>query len=187
MDTATQENTRTPVRAKTYFEELTAAMTLLAEHPKTVFVGQAVKYSGQAAFNTFSGVPIERRIEMPVCEDFQMGFCIGLALEGYIPICFYPRWDFLLMAAGQLVNHLDKIPLMSGFRPKVIIRTAVGRSKPLNPGPQHTQNHTHAFRQMLRTVDVHELFNPAYVVETYQKALKSERSCIVAEHMDKYK
>lgn len=187
MDISIQENMRTLVRAKTYFEELTAAMTLLAEHPNTVFVGQAVRYSGQAAFNTFNGVPMAKRIEMPVAEDFQLGFCIGLALEGYIPVCFYPRWDFLLMAAGQLVNHLDKMPLMSGFRPKVIIRTAVGRSKPLDPGPQHTQNHTHAFRQMLKTIDIHELFNPAYIVPTYEKALESEMSCIVVEHMDKYK
>ena len=174
-------------QAGTYFEELTKAMGLLAEHQKTLFVGQAVKYSGQAAYGTFRDVPMDRRIEMPVCEDFQMGFCAGLALEGFIPISFYPRWDFLLMAAGQLVNHLDKFPLMSKFRPKVIIRTAVGRSAPLNPGPQHTQNHTHAFRQMLHTVDVHELFKAEYIVPTYQKALESERSCIVVEHMSKYK
>jgi len=187
MDIGTQENTATRAPAKTYFDELTAAMALLAEHPKTVFVGQAVKYPGQAAFKTFEGVPMDRRIEMPVCEDFQMGFCIGLALEGYIPVCFYPRWDFLLMAAGQLVNHLDKMPLMSGFKPKVIIRTAVGRSAPLNPGPQHTQNHTHAFRQMLSTVDIDELFNAKYIVPTYQRALESKRSSIVVEHMSKYK
>jgi pyruvate/2-oxoglutarate/acetoin dehydrogenase E1 component len=162
-------------------------MSILSWHPKTVFVGQAVKYRGQAAYQTFQGVPPERRLELPVCEDFQMGFCIGLALEGYVPVCFYPRWDFLLLAANQLVNHLDKIPLMTKFRPKVIIRTAVGRSQPLNPGPQHTQNHTHAFRQMLHTVDVHELFNTNYIVPTYEKALKSDRSSIIVEHMSRYK
>lgn len=187
MDTSTQDNTHTPERVGTYFESLRDAMSLLADHPKTIFVGQAVSHSGQAAYATFSGVAKDKRLEMPVCEDFQMGLCTGLALEGYIPISFYPRWDFLLLAANQLINHLDKIPLMSGFRPKVIIRTAVGRSSPLNPGPQHTQNHTHAFRQMLHTVDVHELFKAEYIVPTYLKALESERSCIVVEHMSKYK
>ena len=187
MATNTKDNMHTPGLAGTYFSELELAMGLLAEHPQTVFVGQAVKYSGQAAFNTFRQVPMERRIEMPVAEDFQMGFCIGLALEGYIPVCFYPRFDFLILAANQLVNHLDKIPLMSKFRPKVIIRTAVGRSSPLNPGPQHTQNHTHAFRQMLHTVDVHELFKAEYIVPTYQKALEGDRSCIIVEHMARYK
>ena len=63
-----------------YFDEITKAMTALARHPKTIFVGQAVKYGGQRAHATFANVPMEKRIEMPVCEDFQMGFCTGLAL-----------------------------------------------------------------------------------------------------------
>jgi pyruvate/2-oxoglutarate/acetoin dehydrogenase E1 component len=175
------------VQGRTYFDELTKAMGVLADHPKTIFVGQAVSHSGQAAYETFSKVAKDKRLEMPVCEDFQMVFCTGLALEGYIPISFYPRWDFLLLAANQLINHLDKIPLMTKFKPKVIIRTAVGRSSPLNPGPQHTQNHTQAFRQMLHTVDVHELFNPNWIVPTYEQALKSDRSSIIVEHMARYK
>lgn len=161
-------------------------MAMLAEHPKTLFVGQAVKYPGQVAFKSFEGVPMERRVEMPVCEDFQVGFCTGLAMEGYIPVSFFPRWDFLIIAANQIINHLDKIPLMTGFRPKVIIRTAVGRTKPLDPGPQHTQNHTHAIRQMLKTMQVYELFNKNYIFDTYRMALDSPESCIVVEHMEKY-
>lgn len=171
--------------ASTYFDELARAMGMLARHPKTLFVGQAVKYPGQAAFDTFREVPMERRIEMPVVEDFQMGFCTGLALEGYIPICFYPRWDFLLIAANQLVNHLDKLPLM-GWKPKVIIRTAVGRSKPLDPGPQHTQNYSYAFRHMLKTVEVRELITADRIYETYRAVIESSTSSIVVEHMEKY-
>lgn len=186
MDIAISEPTRTAAQVGSYFEEINKAMRMLAEHPQTLFVGQAVAYPGQAAFKTFDGVPMEKRLEMPVCEDFQAGFCTGLALEGYIPISFYPRWDFLLIAANQIINHLDKIPLMTGFKPKVIFRTAVGRTQPFDPGPQHTGNYTMPFRQMLKTMDVHELFAPHYIVPTYQRALKSERSCIVVEHMSKY-
>ncbi len=160
-------------------------MKMLAEHPKTLFVGQAVKYPGQRAFPSFAGVPMEKRIEMPVCEDFQMGFCAGLALEGYIPVCFYPRWDFLIIAANQLINHLDKMPEM-GWKPKVIIRTAVGSTAPLNPGPQHTQNHTFAMRQMLTSVSIYELLNPKYVYDGYVSALESDRPVIVVEHMARY-
>ena len=160
-------------------------MAMLAKDERTLFVGQAVKYPGQAAFETFKHVPMERRIEMPVCEDFQVGFCTGLALDGYVPVSFFPRWDFLIIAANQIVNHLDKMPAM-GFRPKVIIRTAVGRTTPLNPGHQHTQNHTFAMRQMLTTVNVHEIYSAKYVVDTYEMALCGDRSCIVVEHMEKY-
>ena len=169
-----------------YADEVTQAMAMLARHEKTVFVGQAVRYDGQRLHSTLKDVPMDRRIEMPVCEDFQMGFCTGLALEGHIPVSIYPRWDFLLLAANQLINHLDKIPLMGAFQPKVIVRTAVGSSKPLNPGHQHVQNHTHAFRQMCHTIDIYEIFAAHHVMDTYQRALESERSCIVVEHMDKY-
>jgi pyruvate/2-oxoglutarate/acetoin dehydrogenase E1 component len=170
----------------TYSQELTNAMAILAEHPKTLFVGQAVRFDGQAAYATFKDVPMDKRIEMPVCEDFQMGFCTGLAMQGFIPVSFYPRFDFLIMALNHLVNHLDKIPLMGGFRPKVIIRTAVGRSTPLNPGPQHTQNHTTALNLMLRTVRVFELFDTAHILPAYRYALAAKHSTLLVEHMESY-
>ena len=65
-----------------------------------------------------------------------MGMSLGLAMNGYIPITCYPRFDFLILAFNQL-NHLDKIRSMSWneITPKVIIRTL--RSKPLD-GVQNT-------------------------------------------------
>lgn len=161
-------------------------MGMLAKHPKTLFVGQAVRYDGQRLHATLKDVPMERRIEMPVAENFQVGFCTGLALEGYIPVSIFPRMDFLIIAADQLINHLDKIPLMGGFKPKVIIRTAVGSNKPLDPGHQHTQNHTPALRYMLKTVRVVELFNAKYVYEQYERALACEGSVIMVEYMNEY-
>lgn len=170
----------------TYFDEIRRSMTMLAEHPKTLFVGQAVRYGGQRAASSFDGVPMERRIEMPVIEDFQVGFCTGLALQGYIPISFFPRWDFLVIAANQLVNHLDKVPLLSGYRPKVVLRTAVGSSSPLSPGPQHTQDHTAAFRQMFRTIHIMTLANASMVFAQYSAALAMPQSVLLVEYMERY-
>jgi len=169
-----------------YLDELTRAMGMLAEHPKTLFVGQSVRYDGQRAHETFAQVPMERRIELPICEDFSVGFCTGLALEDYIPILFLPRWDFLLIAANQLVTHLDKIPLMSDFRPKVIIRTAVGANKPLDPGHQHVGDYASAFRQMLKTVTIVEPMDAEDIGGAYQLALNHPYSVIVVERMEKY-
>lgn len=160
-------------------------MLMLAEQPNTLFVGQAVKYPGQAAFKSFDGVPMDRRIEMPVTEDLQMGFCTGLALAGFLPVSFYTRWDFLLLAANQLVNHLDKMPSM-GWSPKVIIRTSVGRSTPLDPGPQHKQDHSAAFRLMLDTVEVVELREAEDIMPQYIKALHSQYPTILVENMSRY-
>jgi len=168
-----------------YFDQLRKAMALVAEHPDTLFVGQAVRYSGQRAFGTFADVPMERRIEMPVAEDFQAGFCTGLALEGYIPLSFYPRFDFLLIAANAIVNHLDKVAAMSDFKPKVIFRTAVGTRKPLDPGLQHIQNHTHGMRQMLKHIPVEELKRAEDIMPAYKWALNAQHSVIMVEYMER--
>ena len=89
------------------------------------------------------------KIELPVFEEVQMGISTGLALEGFIPITCYPRFDFLILAMNQLVNHLDKLRFLSNnsFQPRVIIRTSIGSKKPLNGGVQHTQNYTSIFRK----------------------------------------
>lgn len=153
-------------------------MTNLADHPKTLFVGQNMRYDGQKMHASFRNVPMWKRIEFPVAEDLQMGFCTGLSLEGFIPICCYPRIDFMLLASNQLINHLDK---MTGFKPKVIVRVAVGHTKPLNPGPQHTQDHTEAFSLMLKNIPVVE-FEPG----VYEDALKGNGPVVVVERMEKY-
>lgn len=115
-----------------------------------------------------------------------MGFCTGLSLEGYIPISIYPRFDFLLLAANQIVNHLDKIAQMSGYRPKVIIRTAVGSNKPLDPGPQHQGNYVEAFRSMLTSIRVIELLHAELIVPAYQEALAGNESVVLVEYGNKY-
>ena len=169
-----------------YFSELTRSMSMLACDQRTAFVGQSVKYDGQVMHKSFAGVPMGQRIEMPVAEDFQMGFCTGLSLAGKIPVCIYPRMDFLILAMNQLVNHLDKIPKMSGFRPKVIIRVAVGATKPLDPGPQHRQDHSAALALMLNTVDVIKLNDASMIYPAYENALKSDTSTVLVEYMSQY-
>ena len=172
---------------RSYADEVTKAMAYLGRDERVIFVGQAVKYDGQRLHATLKDVDHYQRIEMPVCEDFQMGFCTGLSLEGYIPVSIFPRWDFLLLAANQLVNHLDKIPLLGAFRPKVIVRTAVGANKPLNPGLQHVQDHSDAFGLMLWSIPVLQINCAEDVMETYETALRIPGSCVVVEYMDQYK
>lgn len=170
----------------TYLSEIQQAMKILSEQPNALFIGQAVRYPGQAMHRTLDLVPMEKRIEMPVIEEFQMGHSIGLALQGYLPISIFPRFDFLILAMNQLVNHLDKLPLMSGFQPKVIIRTSVGATEPLNPGLQHCQNHTEAFKRMLKIVEVIELLFVDQVIPAYAYALESKNSVLMVEHGSMY-
>ena len=163
-------------------------MKMLGEQPNALFLGQAVRYPGTAMFTTLKDVPMEKRIELPVMEESQMGMSIGLALAGYLPITLYPRWNFLLLAGNQLVNHLDKLPLMSAYRPKVIIRTAVATDKPLDPGPQHLGDFTAAFRLMLKTVEVVELNRAKDIAEQYHWAMTRDDgvSSLIVEKMGLY-
>jgi len=139
-----------------YKNEIIRSMEWLDKKEDTIFIGQAIKYSGNAMYNTTKTVPEGKLVELPVFEDVQMGMSMGMALEGFVPITSYPRFDFLICATNQLVNHLDKITIMSEgqFKPRVIIRTSIGSRIPLDAGEQHTQDHTQAYRNLLKRVDV---------------------------------
>jgi pyruvate/2-oxoglutarate/acetoin dehydrogenase E1 component len=107
-----------------------------------------------------------------------MGLSTGMALEGYVPITCYPRFDFLILACNQLVNHLDKIDYMTkgAMKPRVIIRTSIGAKKPLDGGIQHTQDHTEAFRHLLSDIDVVLLNESDEIFSAFKYAYEREDS-----------
>ena len=169
-----------------YYDELTRAMSFLGEQEKTIFIGQACKYSGTAMTNTLKGVPQEKIYEMPVIEDFQMGVANGLALAGRIPVSIFPRWDFAVCGANQLINHLDRFPEMGTWPTKVIIRVGVGSRIPLTPHCQHYNDHTEGFQKILRNVEVIKLEEPEDIFPAYEKAYHRTdgKSTIIVEVSD---
>jgi pyruvate/2-oxoglutarate/acetoin dehydrogenase E1 component len=171
-----------------YSQELIKAMSLLAENPKTFFIGQAVEYEGTGLYESVKHLPSEKRLELPIAEYFQTGLANGMAIEGMIPISIYPRWNFLLMGVDQIVNHLDKFMTMSSGKctPKVIIRVAVGSEYPVDPQCQHKGNFTEAFRSMTRNINIVELIRPTDIVPEYKKALNRDDgiSTILVEYGD---
>ena len=171
-----------------YKEELDRAMEWLSTKSNTVFMGQAIGFSGHAISNTMAKVPQDKRVELPVFEELQLGIATGMALEGWVPVTCYPRFDFFILGLNQLVNHLDKMHDMSkgDMKPKVIIRVAVGSKVPFSAGPQHTQNHTEAMRKMLTEVEVIELMEPEDIFPAFEKAYNSDKSFLIIEHNEFY-
>jgi pyruvate/2-oxoglutarate/acetoin dehydrogenase E1 component len=173
-----------------YMDELTRSMNFLATFEDTLFLGQSVEVAGTAMRNTLLEVSETKLIEMPVEEDFQMGIANGLALNGYVPISIFPRWNFLLLATNQIVNHLDKLKeLTQANNPgKVIIRTGIGSINPLHPGPQHTGDFTQAFKLMCPNINVVRLDTSEMIFEEYKKAYEREDgvSSLLIEWSDKY-
>lgn len=173
-----------------YFDELKRSMTWLGEQQNTLFLGQAVEYAGTGMTNTLSEVPRGKLLEMPVNEDMQMGMTIGMALNGTIPISIYPRWNFLVLAANQIVNHLDKLKIMSGdgYKTNIIIRTGIGSQRPLHPQYQHISDLTAGFKALCDWVDIIKLDEPHQIFETYKYAYerKDNRPTIIVEWGDYY-
>ena len=173
-----------------YFDELKRSMDYLAQKSNTVFLGQAVAYKGTAMTNTLKDVPKEKLIEMPVSEEMQMGITNGIAVEGSVPISIYPRWNFVLLAVNQLVNHLDRLPAYSHgeYRPRVVIRTGIGSVRPLNPQLQHTGDFTEAFQKMLTNIEVIRLEEPEDIFPAYYKAYNrmDGKSTLIVEYGDYY-
>ena len=171
-----------------YVDNLTKAMELCMADPSTIFIGQQIVYYGNPMSKTIEGLPKERMIETPVMEETQMGMTLGLAMTGHRVVSFYPRWDFLILAANQLVNHLDKLEAMSDgeWKPNVIIRVGKGSDKPLAPGHQHKANYTEPFRQILTNVTVRDLKSPDEILPAYKTALLQGGVHILVEYPELY-
>ena len=95
-----------------------------------------------------------------------------------------------MLAMNQLINHLDKINIMSnnGYIVKAIIRTAVGSQRPLHPQHQHVGDFTDQVKKMCTTIEVIKLSEPDEIFPSYQKALNRNdgKSTLLVEIGDNY-
>lgn len=160
----------------------TNAMNWLAEQPDTIFIGQNICYPSHKLYNSVKDIPANKKIEMPVTEELQMGISIGLALEGYYVISIYPRMDFLLLAMNQLINHLDKIDYLTQGNVKnlpILIRTTIGSKEPLNAGMQHTQDLRKALDCMATTINIRTV--DCNYLDFYKDMYNMELPTIVVE------
>ena len=171
-----------------YKDELIRSMKWLGEKDNTLFLGQATAFSGHAISGTLTEVSKDKLIELPVIEEVQMGMCAGLSLEGYVPISIYPRFNFMMLAINQLVNHIDKMKEMSKgmLVPKVIVRVAVGASKPIDGGAPHTQDFTESIKSMLTDTELIELKEPEDVFDSFVYAYNRNGSTVIVEWGDYY-
>jgi pyruvate/2-oxoglutarate/acetoin dehydrogenase E1 component len=171
-----------------YLDSLTEAMKLCMEDSSTIFIGQQIVYYGNPMSKTIEGLPKERMIETPVMEETQMGMTVGLAMAGHRVVSFYPRWDFLICASNQLINHLDKLEAMSDgeWKPNVIIRVGKGSDKPLDPGHQHKADYTDAFKLMVTNCTIEKLDSPEKILPAYKIALSKGGIHILVEYPELY-
>jgi pyruvate/2-oxoglutarate/acetoin dehydrogenase E1 component len=123
-----------------------------------------------------------KKIETPVAENLMTGLGIGMSFEGYRPVIYYERHDFMLTAADAIGNHINHIERISHgeYQVPVILRSVVADAGPFYSGPTHSQDFTETFRAM---VDF-----PVYLPSTgqevrraYHLALQSSRPSMIVE------
>jgi pyruvate/2-oxoglutarate/acetoin dehydrogenase E1 component len=115
-----------------------------------------------------------------------MGMSLGLAITGKSVITFYPRWDFLVSAANQLINHADKFEHMTGKKVNIIIRVGVGSKDPLDPGIQHRNDYTQEFKSILQFTKVHELKSYEDIYNIYTNSYNEGGVHIIVEWPELY-
>ena len=171
-----------------YLDALTEAMTLCMDDPNMIFIGQQIVYYGNPMSKTIEGLPKERMIETPVMEEVQMGMSLGMGMAGKSVVSFYPRWDFVICAANQLINHIDKINVMSDgeWNPTLLIRVGKGSDNPLDPGHQHKADYTEEFKTILKHTPVIKLDKSEKILPAYTEALKRGGATVLVEYPELY-
>lgn len=169
-----------------YKDALTDAMTFLAKHDNTIFIGQQIVYAGNPMSTTLINVSKDKMIELPVMEETQMGMSLGLAMTGKTVVSFYPRWDFIVSATNQLVNHIDKYEIMTGKKANILIRLGKGSDTPLDPGVQHKNSYLEEFKSMCPNIKFHNLTETDKIYETYIGALHEGGVHVLVEYPQLY-
>lgn len=171
-----------------YKDALTNAMTELSKKDDIVFIGQQIVYPGNPMSTTLGNVSKNLMIEVPVMEESQMGMSLGMAMQGKFVVTFYPRWDFIICAANQLINHVDKIGLMSNgkWKPNLLIRLGKGSDKPLDPGHQHRGNYFDEFKSICKNIEFHDLKTPTDIELAYKYATNEGGIHVLVEYPELY-
>jgi pyruvate/2-oxoglutarate/acetoin dehydrogenase E1 component len=171
-----------------YKDALTNSMTFLGQKSDTIFIGQQILWHGNPMSTTIGNVPKEKCIELPVMEESQMGISLGMAMAGQFVITFYPRWDFLICATNQLVNHVDKIKLMSKgeWSPNMIVRLGKGSDKPLDPGHQHKGNYFNEFKSLCPNTSFWDLKKHEEIENIYKSAYENGGIHVIVEYPELY-
>jgi pyruvate/2-oxoglutarate/acetoin dehydrogenase E1 component len=169
-----------------YKDALTKAMGEISKKDNSIFIGQQIVYRGNPMSTTLDDVDVNKMIELPVMEETQMGMSLGLAMTDKLVVTFYPRWDFILSAANQMINHLDKYELMTGVKPHVLIRLGKGSDKPLDPGHQHKGNYFEEFKNMCKGIEFHDLKTPSDIELSYKYAMDNKGVHCLVEYPELY-
>jgi len=167
-----------------YKEAMNQVMTELGNE-KAIFIGYNVARGD--AMGTLKNVPNDQKLETPVAENLMSGLAIGMSFEDFIPVLYFERHDFMLVAMDAIGNHIDKIERISHgeFKVPVIIRAVEAFGGPFYSGPTHHQD----FTNVLKTLVDFPVLDPITgidVLKAFKGAFASKRPAIIIERKSRY-
>lgn len=162
-----------------YKKTIEDAMNNIAEN-NGIFIGYNVKNGN--AMGSLKNVPDSQKIETPVAENLMVGLAIGMSFEGYRPVVYFERHDFMLVAMDAIGNHLNHIERMSHgeYKCPVILKTVVADSGPFYSGPTHSQDFTTTIRELVNFA-VFDPENNEDIARAYSWANNSSRPTMIVE------
>lgn len=165
--------------AISYKDAIVQSMTDLGKEG-AVFIGYCVDKGD--AMGTLKHVPHDQKLETPIAENLMCGLAIGMSFEGFLPVVYFERHDFMLVALDAIGNHLDKIERLSlgEYKTPVIIRAVTADAGPFYSGPTHSQDYTKLLRELVH-FPVIDPVSGVDVLKAYKGARESGRPAIVIE------
>ncbi|MHB8522838.1 MAG: alpha-ketoacid dehydrogenase subunit alpha/beta [Limisphaerales bacterium] len=119
-------------RVLTYRKATLEALTEeFAKNPKIFVLGEGIGQRG-GNFATTAGLfgiyGPERLCDTPICERGFVGLACGAAMSGTRPMVDFMFADFVLDAAGEIINQIAKMQYMSSGRLKmpILLRGCIG-------------------------------------------------------------
>jgi hypothetical protein len=167
-----------------YKEAMNLAMKELGDEG-AIFIGYNVAKGD--AMGTLKEVSTEQKLETPVAENLMSGLAIGMSFEEFLPVIYFERHDFMMVAMDAIVNHVDKIERISHgeFKVPVIIRAVTADGGPFYSGITHSQDFTEVLKAAV-TFPVYDPKNGKEILEAFRNARDSKRPAIIVERKSRY-
>ena len=167
-----------------YKDAINLAMKELGDS-EAIFIGYNVARGD--AMGTLKEVASEQKLETPVAENLMSGLAIGMSFEGFLPVIYFERHDFMLVAMDAIVNHIDKIERISHgeYKVPVIIRAIAADSGPFYSGITHSQDFT-KLKKTAVSFPVTDPVNAQDVLNAFRNAKASKKPAMIMERKSRY-
>lgn len=150
-----------------------------------VFLGYNTRYA--TGYGAFKDIPEDQRLETPLAENLMMGLSVGMSFEGFRPVVFFERHEFLFNALDAVINTADVLSTISDgeYSCPIIIKAVAGSVRPFYAGLTHTRDFSDAIRNLV-SFPVYSPKTGAEVLAAYELARQASGPVMISERKEFY-